>query len=129
MVNASATKQKKGYSVPFEYEGEIIKIIDGDTVDVRIDIGFSLTTIQRLRLNRINCCEMKSKNPKEKAKAIKAKNLLCKLILNKTLKVKTFKTDAFGRYLAEVYFSNENGQETNLSDHLLAIGLATIYKK
>lgn len=45
---------------------EIVKIVDGDTVDFRVDCGFELSIKIRLRLSKINAWESRTRNLKEK---------------------------------------------------------------
>ena len=52
----------------YEYKATIIKVVDGDTVDVDIDLGFDVwLRNQRIRLFGIDCPESRTRNKKEKA--------------------------------------------------------------
>lgn len=42
-----------------EYRGRVVKVVDGDTVDVAIDLGFRITIVQRCRLHGLNAPEMR----------------------------------------------------------------------
>ena len=67
---------------------KIRRIIDGDTVDVEIDLGFGITYSHRVRLKGINTAETKTSNLEEKAKGLAAKEWLKKelvKIVNKNL--------------------------------------------
>lgn len=110
------------------YKAKIVNIVDGDTVDAIIDVGFQITIAQRLRLNRINTPEKNSKDEAVKTAALAAQEFTTQRILNKDVVIGTRKSDAFGRYLAEVYYIEE-GKERNLSDALLSTGLAVVYKR
>lgn len=61
---------------PYIYKAKIINVVDGDTVDATIDVGFKMTTVQRLRLLGINTPEKNSKDIFEKSRAIIAKDWL-----------------------------------------------------
>ena len=52
---------------------EIVKIVDGDTVDFRVDCGFELSIKIRLRLSKINAWESRTRNLKEKKLGLAAK--------------------------------------------------------
>lgn len=111
----------------YTYKAIVTKIIDGDTIDVVIDLGFHLKFTNRLRLSRINTYELTSSNPNEKQLALAGKSFTESKVLNKDVIIVTHKADAFGRYLAEVFFV-ENQIEYNLSDLLLQNNLAVIFK-
>lgn len=108
----------------FEYTGEIINVVDGDTVDAKIDLGFQIYWHTRLRLNGINTPELHSGSADEHAAAVKAKDRLAELVLGKTAAVKTFKdkTEKYGRYLAELVVDGDN-----INMRLVSEGLAKRY--
>lgn len=53
----------------FEYVGKVVKIVDGDTIDVNVDLGFSIKTKQRFRLFGIDAWEIRGKERKLGLKA------------------------------------------------------------
>jgi len=59
---------------------QIVKVIDGDTVDVDIDLGFNLTIRQRVRLKGINAPESRTTNEKEKKLGLESKVVRVKSI-------------------------------------------------
>lgn len=89
----------------YEYHvKEIVKIVDGDTVDLVLDLGFSTFIQQRLRLKGIDTPEMNSSNENERLIANEAKGYVNLWLINqKKLTVKTFKDDKYGRIIAEIY--------------------------
>jgi len=89
----------------YEYKiTEIVKIVDGDTVDLIIDLGFNILCKERIRLNRVDTPESNSKDEKEKLLALEAKEFLSLWLTNQNdLKIKTAKDDKYGRYLGEIY--------------------------
>jgi endonuclease YncB( thermonuclease family) len=86
---------------------EIIKIVDGDTVDLGIDLGFDLTVKIRVRMSGINAWESRTRNKEEKKKGLAAKVRLtemCEESLGKgTLKISTKEKGKYGRYLGVLY--------------------------
>ena len=54
----------------YEYKGIVVKIVDADTIDVRVDLGFSISTHQRLRVARIDAWEIRGE---ERPKGLAAK--------------------------------------------------------
>jgi micrococcal nuclease len=109
----------------YEYRANVLRVIDGDTVDLEIDLGFMLKTIQRIRLLYVNTPELHAKDETVRTKAQAAKlftELWCSV--NKSVVIKTDKDDAFGRWLAEVYTSDKG---ECLNTRLLDTGNAVRY--
>jgi micrococcal nuclease len=109
--------------VPYVYKAKITNVVDGDTVDAVIDVGFKLTTTLRLRLLGVDTAELTSKDPVERAKAQEAKLYLIQELLNKSVTIRTEKSDVFGRYLAAI---DVDGRDFN--NELLEKGLAVPFK-
>lgn len=109
----------------YEYKVEkVLKVIDGDTVDLLIDLGFSIFHKDRFRLDRIDTPEINSKNPIEKKFADEAKAFLIDWIDNQPeITVKTIKDDKYGRMLGNLY--GKDGKCIN--DILVESGYAWIY--
>ena len=57
----------------YEYKCELIKVVDGDTIDVLIDVGFSTYRKERVRLYGINTPECRTRDKEEKIKGLAAK--------------------------------------------------------
>lgn len=107
----------------FEYFARVHEIIDGDTVDVSIDLGFHIQHIVRIRLYGIDAPEVKSKDISERQLANEATKKLTELIEGKVVTVKTHKSsDKYGRYLAEIICDG-----ININKLLLTEGLAKEY--
>jgi micrococcal nuclease len=86
----------------YEYEAEVIRVVDGDTIDVKVDLGWKITIKDRLRFNRINAWE---KTGKEKAKGIPAKEFVeSKIPVGSVIKIQTHKEGKYGRYIAEIFY-------------------------
>jgi micrococcal nuclease len=107
----------------YTYKAKIEKVIDGDTVDVTIDLGFGIYHFIRLRLYGINTKEMHSKIEEERQMAIKAKEFVS-TYLGKTLTIKTYKDDKYGRMLAEIF---PDDMAVTINQHLLNETLAVEY--
>lgn len=109
----------------FKYSTKVINVVDGDTIDVDIDLGFDIHHTTRIRLVGINTPEIRNKNVEEKNKGLVAKARVEELVLGKTILLETLKdrTEKYGRYLGIVYL--ENG--TSLNALLVKEGLAKIY--
>jgi|TARA_R110002126_G_scaffold121418_3_gene262955 micrococcal nuclease len=73
----------------YEYRAHIIKIVDGDTVDVDIDLGFGIVlSNERVRINGIDTPESRTTDKEEKKFGLAAKARL-KSLLGKTCTLKT----------------------------------------
>ena len=64
----------------YEYKCELIKVVDGDTIDVLIDVGFSTYRKERVRLYGINTPECRTRDLKEKEKGLAAKARLKEIL-------------------------------------------------
>lgn len=105
-------------------KAKCINVVDGDTIDVDIDLGFYTTIRQRFRLLRINTPEVYGE---DKLFGLASKEFTQEKLLNKQIVFKSTKTDSFKRWLAEVWYIDEAGNQINISDELLANGLAELY--
>lgn len=95
-------------------------VVDGDTVDLQIDLGFDISIKKRVRLLRIDTPE------RGKEGFTEAKLFVATWLLNKECFVQTYKNDNFGRYLAEIYLIKDD-ELINLNDILLDLGYAELY--
>jgi micrococcal nuclease len=103
----------------YEYNAKLIRVVDGDTLDCDIDLGFEIHTQHKLRLARINCPEKCTDEGKFAAQFVKQ-------FEGQTIRIISSKIDKYGRYLAEVFVKLDNS-EVNLNDLLLSKGMAKIY--
>lgn len=108
----------------YSYNAKIINIVDGDTVDAEIDVGFKIKITHRLRLIDIDTEEMHDPDPQLRQLARTAKDYLITKLLNQTVKINTYKADSFGRYLAEIYID-----KFCVNDYLIESGLARKWKR
>lgn len=109
----------------FEYRAKVLNVVDGDTIDVQIDLGFDTYRNERIRLAEVDTPEIRTKNADVKKVGLSAKVRVIELILNKDVIIKTEKdkTEKYGRYLGTVIL--ENGR--SLNDLLVSEGLAMVY--
>lgn len=106
----------------FHYSAKLAKVVDGDTIDVVVDLGFKLSMHMRLRLARLNAPEVRGE---EKKAGLETKRQL-KENITKNLIISTHKTGKYGRYVAEVW-AGKNDRWVNVNDWLLETGLASPY--
>ncbi len=92
---------------------EIVKVVDGDTVDLAIDLGFSLTKKERVRVAGIDTPESRTRNKVEKQYGIAAKVYLEGLLKNaESIRVQTSKDGKYGRMLGWI-FIDDNRKSVN----------------
>ena len=104
----------------YTYKATVVRIVDGDTLDADVDLGFYMKTRQRFRLARIDTPERGEEGFTEATDRVKE---LCPV--GSEIFISTSKTGGFGRWLGEIVY----GDDKNLSDQLLMEGLAKIYKR
>lgn len=111
----------------YAYQGKVVRVVDGDTIDIEVDLGFSVKIKERFRLAYINAPEYRTRNKKEKARGVASKEYLEKLILQKVVDVYTIKDTKgkYGRYLAEVYIGDK---VKSVNDRLVEEGHAEYVK-
>ena len=86
-----------------EYQCELIKVVDGDTIDCYIDMGFNLKIKKRVRYMGIDTWESRTRNKEEKVKGLAAKARNKELLEENVFKLKSFGTGKFGRVLGEIF--------------------------
>jgi micrococcal nuclease len=112
----------------YTYSALVLNVVDGDTCDVEIDLGFDLRMRHRLRLARINAPELTSPDEKIKEQAVAAKMFVTTQIAHRQVLLQTKRSDDYGRYVAEVVYTDGKISK-NLSDELLSAGLAVPYPR
>ena len=106
----------------WEYRAEILRVIDGDTVDARVDLGFKVHYNVRVRLHGINAPESRTRDKEEKIRGLAAKERLEQLVAGKTVTLKSHGVGKFGRCLGEITVGN-----SNVNTQLLKEGHAVAY--
>tara|TARA_R100000149_G_C5872301_1_gene136193 strand:+ start:1536 stop:1901 length:366 start_codon:yes stop_codon:yes gene_type:complete len=110
-------------SEPFVYNCNLVKVIDGDTIDVDIDLGFNVwLKKQRVRLAGIDTPESRTRNLAEKALGLKAKERLQQLC-GETLKVKSLGKGKYGRIIGIPYSADNQ----DICEALVEEGHAVVY--
>ena len=91
----------------FEYNGTLVKVLDGDTIDAYIDLGFDLKIKKRIRYMGIDTWESRTRDLDEKKKGLAAKARNKELLEAGTFKIISYGTGKFGRVLGEIFVSPE----------------------
>ena len=108
----------------YEYNCKIVRVIDGDSIILDIDLGFGLWIHgESIRLFGVDCPECRSRDKEEKAAGIAAKKFVTRrLQLGGTYTLSTHGKGKFGRYLGVI--SDEAG---SVNDALIENHLAVMY--
>jgi len=110
----------------YKYQALCVKVIDGDTIEAFIDLGFDLWIRKRIRLFGISAPETRTKNLEEKQKGIAAKGFLRLLLETNNYEFTLISRGVgkYGRCLGELYI-----KDVNINSLLLLEGHATKYDK
>jgi endonuclease YncB( thermonuclease family) len=121
---------------PFSFRGitaqaHVVRIIDGDTLVVAMDICNNTPMLFNIRLSGINTPELRSKDKAVSIAAKAARDYLGQIApIGSTLTLELGDFDNFGRILADGCVSNEsNNNHITLSQQLLQAGHAMVYAK
>jgi len=105
----------------YEYRAIVEQVVDGDTIKVKVDLGFDVWIVETLRFARINAYETKlgtKTTAKEKNLGLQGKDFLTNLLPTGTMiQIKTQKDnkEKYGRYLAEVFSNGINVNDLMVS--------------
>ena len=105
----------------YQYKATITRIIDGDTVDCDIDLGFHITLSERVRLIGVDTPETRTRDLVEKNNGLKSKRFVEEFATGSVF-IEVHGFGKFGRPLVELYKDN-----VNLNQKLIQLGLASPY--
>ncbi len=113
----------------YEYNvKKLIAVVDGDTIDVEIDLGFDISIFKRVRLAGIDTPESRTTNKMEKSLGLESKAKLKQLLSDaKLIVIKTEKpasSEKYGRVLGWLYVDDT---KVSINDTLIASGYAWSY--
>ena len=119
----------------YEYNAKCLRVVDGDTIDVMIDLGFSTWKKVRVRLDGINTPESRTRDLEEKKRGLAAKARLQDIMdLNESeLLLKVNGIGKYGRALGELMVDSVGGltdiglTKTNVNQLLIKEGHAVKY--
>ena len=116
----------------YTYKIKLDRVIDGDTIDAEIDLGFDVSIKKRIRFMGINTPESRTRDLEEKAKGLAAKDRLSNLLEGaNTIELKSHGVGKYGRCLGELNIDVVDGKEgvtmTNVNELLIKEGHAVEY--
>lgn len=109
----------------FTYRANLIRVIDGDTIEARIDLGFDTWTVRTVRFYGINAWESRTRDLEEKAKGLKAKAFVEQVMeqCGGEFVMVSHGVGKYGRCLGTIYIGSQD-----LNRQLLQEGLAVEYQ-
>ena len=114
------------------YKAKLDRVVDGDTVDALIDVGFDIWFKKRIRFKGVDTWESRTRNLEEKALGLKAKarpKELLEKVSSKSgyFRIKSYGLGKYGRVLADVFIMDKDGKQWNINETLISEGHAYIY--
>ena len=114
------------------YRAKLDRVVDGDTVDALIDVGFDIWFKKRIRFKGLDTWESRTRNLEEKALGLKAKARTKELLEKVSSKsgyfrIKSYGLGKYGRVLADVFIMDKDGKQWNINETLISEGHAYVY--
>ena len=114
------------------YKAKLDRVVDGDTVDALIDVGFDIWFKKRIRFKGVDTWESRTRNLEEKALGLKAKARTKELLEKVSSKsgyfrIKSYGLGKYGRVLADVFIMDKDDKQWNVNETLITEGHAYIY--
>ncbi len=110
----------------YEYKAIVTRVIDGDTIDVDIQLGFDvILSKQRVRLYGIDTPESRTRDKEEKIRGLLSKDYLKdNCYVGSTIKLKSKEKGKFGRILGVIY---KDGDSISMNQRMIEEGFAVPY--
>ena len=114
------------------YRAKLDRVVDVDTVDDLIDVGFDIWFKKRIRFKGVDTWESRTRNLEEKALGLKAKARTKELLEKVSSKsgyfrIKSYGLGKYGRVLADIFIMDKDGKQWNVNETLITEGHAYIY--
>jgi len=114
------------------YRAKLDRVIDGDTVDALIDVGFNIWVKKRIRFMGLDAWESRTRDLDEKKKGLAAKSRVIELLTEISSKpgyfrIKSHGVGKYGRVLGELFIQDSEGVQYNINDTLINEGHAYAY--
>ena len=114
------------------YRGKLERVVDGDTIDALIDVGFDIWIKKRIRYSGVDTWESRTRDLEEKAKGLEAKarnKELLEKVSSKSgyFRLKSHGVGKYGRVLGEIFIEDKDGKQYNINKTLISEGHAYIY--
>ena len=115
------------------YRAKLDRVVDGDTVDALIDVGFNIWFKKRIRFKGVDTWESRTRNLEEKALGLKAKARTKELLEKVSSKsgyfrIKSYGLGKYGRVIADIFIMDKDGKQWNVNKTLITEGHAYVYE-
>tara|TARA_R100001129_G_scaffold158312_1_gene121968 strand:- start:393 stop:785 length:393 start_codon:yes stop_codon:yes gene_type:complete len=115
------------------YRGKLDRVVDGDTIDALIDVGFDIWVKKRIRYKGLDAWESRTRNLEEKKKGLAAKERNKELLEKVSSKpgyfrIKSYGVGKYGRVLGEIFIEDIDGNQYNVNQKLIEEGHAYVYE-
>jgi len=116
----------------YTYKIELLRVVDGDTIDAKIDLGFDVSIKKRVRFLGVDTPESRTRDLEEKARGLAAKDRVKQLLEGaKTIQLTSHGVGKYGRCLGELHIDMVDGQEKltleSVNELLIKEGHAVVY--
>ena len=110
----------------YKYNAEIVRVVDGDTVDAMVDLGFKIFKKIRIRLYGINTPETRTRDLEEKKRGLAAKDRLIEILKTTDNRVvlESHGVGKYGRCIVELWY---NDNELSIQQQLILEGHGVRY--
>jgi micrococcal nuclease len=111
----------------YNYPAKLLRVVDGDTADAMIDLGFNIWVKKRIRFMGVDAWECRTRNKEEKVKGLAAKEFTKNLLENSDggkFLIKSHGVGKYGRVLGELFVK---GEERSVNELLVENGHAYVY--
>tara|TARA_Y100000034_G_C6513001_1_gene220496 strand:+ start:92 stop:469 length:378 start_codon:yes stop_codon:yes gene_type:complete len=111
----------------YNYPAKLLRVVDGDTADAMIDLGFNIWVKKRIRFMGVDTWECRTRNKEEKVKGLAAKEFTKNLLENSDggkFLIKSHGVGKYGRVLGELFVK---GEERSVNELLVENGHAYVY--
>ena len=95
----------------FVYNAKLVRVVDGDTCDAMIDLGFEVWVKKRIRFAGVDTWESRTRNKEEKKKGLEAKAYTKEMLESSdegNFTLKSYGTGKYGRVLGEIFIKGED---------------------
>jgi len=115
------------------YRAKLDRVVDGDTIDAMIDVGFDIWVKKRIRYMGMDAWESRTRDLEEKKKGLAAKARNKELLEEVSAKsgyfrLKSYGVGKYGRVLGEIFILDAEGKQYNINEQLIKEGHAYVYQ-
>ena len=96
----------------YTYKAKLDRVVDGDTIDAHINLGFDITIHKRIRLAGIDTPESRTRDLEEKARGLASKDRLAELLEGGEFILESKEVGKYGRVLGTLHVEDLNVNET-----------------